>query len=347
MNKYSLLFFGLIFALIIGSIGYQLFGVHKKSTTQNKNVIIQKKLQNLDPLSIVAMRNKKYPGSEIKIQEDLGIVNNYHEYVVSYLSEGLKINALLTVPLDTVPINGWPIIIFNHGYIPPTVYRTTERYLAYMDAFARNGYVVIKPDYRGNGFSEGKPEGAYYSLAYATDVLNAIASIKKYPGVNVDKIGMWGHSMGGNIALRILVINKDIKAAVIWGGVVGSYNDLIHNWQRRVSYQPPANELALRNNYRSNLISKYGEPKTNPAFWNTIDPTYFLNDISAPVQLHAGSEDEAVPILFSQNLYDSMKKIGKKIEFFTYPGADHNISEPNFDVAMKRSVDFFNNFLNK
>jgi len=58
------------------------------------------------------------------------------------------------------PATGWPVIIFNHGYIPPTVYRTTERYLAYVDAFARNGYIVFKPDYRAFGSSQGTPSVA-------------------------------------------------------------------------------------------------------------------------------------------------------------------------------------------
>ena len=80
---------------------------------------------------------------------------------LSYLSDGLRIYGLLTVPIADKPKNGWPVVIFNHGYIPPTQYRTTERYVAYVDRFAGNGYIVFKSDYRGNGLSEGQPEGSY------------------------------------------------------------------------------------------------------------------------------------------------------------------------------------------
>lgn len=55
---------------------------------------------------------------------------NYDRYVVSYQSEGLKIYALLTIPRDSKPPTGYLAIVFNHGYIPPDVYRTTERYVA-------------------------------------------------------------------------------------------------------------------------------------------------------------------------------------------------------------------------
>ena len=319
---------------------------NKSKTITNSNKPAFKKETPLFPLSIKAMREKKYPGSQITIEQTLADGSNYHQYIASYLSDGLKIYALLTIPEGQKPKAGWPVIIFNHGYIDPSIYRTTERYVAYVDALARSGYIVFKSDYRGNGSSEGKPEGAYYSPAYATDVLNAIASVKKLTDANPNKIGMWGHSMGGNIALRVLVVDpKDIKAAVIWGGVVGSYNDLIYNWQRRVSYQPGPRELVLRNNYRNSLLKQYGDPKTNPSFWNTIDPTAYLSSITSPIQLHHGLADEEVPVSFSQNLYNKLKSFGKTVEFYTYPGADHNISDPSFSLAMQRTIKFFDKYL--
>lgn len=300
---------------------------------------------NKNPLSITAMRVKPYPGSDLNIEQTLSDGSNYHQYIASYLSEGLKIYGLLTVPIGNPPVGGWPAIIFNHGYIPPNQYRTTERYVAYVDAFARNGYLVFKSDYRGNGSSEGQPEGAYYSPAYATDVLNALSSVKKYPGVNPNKIGMWGHSMGGNITLRSLVVDpKDIKVAVIWGGVVGTYDDLMNNWQRSVSYNPPPNELALRNRYRQNLVAQFGTPKSNPSFWNSIDPNSYLSDVSAPIQLDVGGSDEEVPVVFSQGLNDRLKAAGKTVEIYTYPGADHNISQ-DLGLALQRSVNFFDKYL--
>ncbi len=339
--------FLLIGFLILAAIGLLIINNWPKSPLiTNSNVQTQTQPQILNPLSIDAMRAKDYSGSDLVIEQTLADGSNYHQYIASYMSDGLKIYGLLTVPVGEKPKNGWPAIIFNHGYIPPTQYRTTERYVAYVAAFASSGYIVFKSDYRGNGNSQGQPEGAYYSPAYADDVLNAISSIKKYPGVDLQRIGMWGHSMGGNITLRSLVVRpNDIKAAVIWGGVVGTYDDLMNNWQRRVSYQPPPNELALRNRSRADLIEKNGSPSANPKFWNSIDPNYYLSDITSPIQLHVGSEDEEVPSAFSQDLYDRLKKLNKVVEFYSYAGGDHNISDPNFSIAIKRSVDFFDKYL--
>lgn len=299
----------------------------------------------LHPLSIEAMRNVEYPGSDIVIEQTLPSGSNYKRYLASYKSDGFKIFALLTIPNSQMPKEGLPTIIFNHGYIPPAEYRTTERYISYVDAFARNGYVVFKPDYRGHGNSEGEPLGAYYSPAYTTDVLNALSSIKKLKEVNSERIGMWGHSMGGSITLRSLTISKDIKASVIWAGVVGSYSDLIERWRRRVPWVPSSREQMLNRPSRQRFVDQFGTPEQNPVFWNSIDPINFISDISSPIQLHHGTSDESVPVFFSESLKKALEMVGKTVEFYTYEGADHNISSPHFELAIKRSVAFFDKYL--
>jgi len=206
------------------------------------------------PLSIESMRKREYPGSEIVVEQTLSPGSNYNRYIVSYKSEGLKIFALLTVPRGDPPEGGWPAIVFNHGYIPPEQYATTERYVAYVDGFASNEYIVIKPDYRGHGNSEGEPQGAYFSPGYTVDVLNAVSSIKNYPSVNPDKIGMWGHSLGGSITLRSMVVSGNIKAGVIWAGVVASYEDMMSNWRRDRPWRPSERENMAHRPSRQNLV---------------------------------------------------------------------------------------------
>lgn len=293
-------------------------------------------------LSIEALRKGNYSGSDLVVEETLAPGSNYKRYIVSYLSEGLKIYALLTVPNGTQPEGGFPAIIFNHGYIPPTQYRTTERYIAYTDAFSRNGYILLRPDYRGHGDSEGSPSGAYGSNDYTIDVLNALFSLKKYPGVNAQKIGMWGHSMGGFITLRAMVVNKDIKAGVIWAGVVASYQDLFERWRRRNI--PSTTPSTRGGSWRQTLSAQFGEPSQNPAFWNSLSANSFLKDISGPIQLHHGTADTSVPVEFSQTLEKQMQKAGKTVELYTYPGDDHNMAS-NFGVAIQRSVEFFDRHL--
>lgn len=299
---------------------------------------------NTEPngLSIENLRKGDYPGSDIKIEETLDTGTNYKRYVASYLSESLKIYGLLTVPNDTPPKGGFPAIIFNHGFIPPAEYRTTEKYVAYQDGFARNGYVTFKSDYRGHGNSEGEPSGAYGSNNYTIDVLNALSSVEQMSYVNKDKVGMWGHSMGGFITLRAMVVRTDIKAGVIWGGVVASYPDLMTRWRRR--NVPSLTPSTRGGSWRQTLSEQHGAPEKNPAFWNSISANSYLKDISGPLSLHHGGADESVPPEFSESLEKQMKKAEKTVELFEYPGDDHNISA-NFSLAEQRSIDFFDKYL--
>ena len=293
-------------------------------------------------LSIEVLRKGDYPGSDLVIEQTLSEGSNYDRYIVSYRSEGLNIYALLTVPQAEVPIGGFPTIVFNHGYIPPAEYSTTERYVAYQDGLARNGYVTFKSDYRGHGNSEGEPTGAYGSNGYTIDVLNAVASVKRYPDVNPEKIGMWGHSLGGFITLRSMVVSKDIKAGVIWAGVVGSYPDLINNWRRGSATRVPLPSGARR--WRQVLQDQFGTPESNPTFWNSISANAYLKDISGPLQLHHGTADTSVPVEFSEKLEKQMKDAGKEAELFVYQGDDHNLAS-NFSTAINRSVEFFDKYL--
>jgi fermentation-respiration switch protein FrsA (DUF1100 family) len=295
----------------------------------------------LHPMNIRLQRQTEYPGSEIVITQTLEAGPNYNRYIAYYLSEGLKIYGLLTIPFGEPPPQGWPAIVFNHGYIPPDVYRTTERYVAYVDSLARSGYIVYRIDYRGHDQSEGEARGAYSDPGYTVDVLNAVAALRQHPQVDAQRIGMWGHSMGGFLTLRAMVISPEVKAGVIWAGVVGSYADLLNNW-RRDRPSPPDPLSTPR--WRARWSEMFGAPEANPDFWNGISANSYLNDISGPVQLHHGTADSDVPLGFSQTLYDQLTQGGKTVEFYTYEGDNHNIAV-SFSLAMARTIAFFDRYL--
>jgi dipeptidyl aminopeptidase/acylaminoacyl peptidase len=297
---------------------------------------------------IEVMRGQSYPGSDLVFEETLEPGDYYDRYIVSYLSEGNRIYALLTIPWGQPPESGWPVIIFNHGYIRPEEYRTTERYVEYVDGFARNGYIVFRSDYRGHGFSEGDAGGAYSSPAYTVDVLNGMASVQRLPQANPERIGMWGHSMGGYITLRAMVVSDEIKAGVIWAGVVGSYPDLfMRPGTPRPTWTPDPLETPSpsgRGRWRQMLIDTYGTPEENPAFWASISSTAYLADISGPLQIHHGTADATVPVTVSVTLQQQMEAAGSYSELYLWEGDNHNLFA-NFYTVMARSVEFFDTWV--
>jgi len=283
------------------------------------------------PLNIVSLRQDSYPGGDFVIEETLANGANYKQSVASYLSEGLKIYGLLTIPMAPKPENGYPSIVFVHGYISPKQYSTIGNYPTYQARLARSGFITFKPDLRGHGQSEGEPASAHYSEKYTLDVLYAIAYLKKYAEADSERIGYWGHSNGGEIGLRILVVSTDIKAASFWAGVVGSYEDMIETYNEKISF--------LRNN-NNPLIKEYGLPSDNPEFWKKIDPYFYLEDITAPIELHHGTADPSVPIELSRSLKVELEKLNKPVEYYEYAGDNHNISG-SLNTAWPRTIKFF------
>lgn len=326
-----------------------IFGPSSANTTSNTTLLTTNDtalrvlppavVESEHPLQINAMRALQYPGSDIVIESVLDPGVNYSRYYVSYYSEGLKIYAMMTVPNGEKPATGWPVIIFNHGYIPPNVYRTTERYVAYVDQIASSGYIVFKSDYRGHDRSEGAPGGVYTQPNYTIDVLNAVASIKKYPEADPNRIGMWGHSMGGYITLRSMVISADIKAASIWAGVVAPYPDLFLRWNAGARWTS-----AAPGTWVYSLEQTYGSVEQNPNFWKSISANSYVGDLNAPIQLHHGTGDHDVPWEFSQILYDELMQANRVAELYTYDGDNHNLSN-SFSVAMGRTIEFFDRYV--
>lgn len=146
---------------------------------------------------------------------------------------------------------------------------------------------------------------------------------------------MWGHSMGGYITVRSMVTAGDIKAGVIWAGVVASYPDLIELWRGRNTSIP-----ARARRWRTDLIDAHGMPAENPDFWTSISANSYVADLSGPIQLHHGTADASVPVALSDLLHEEIVQAGGDVEYYVYEGDDHNLSG-YFSLAMQRSLDFF------
>jgi dipeptidyl aminopeptidase/acylaminoacyl peptidase len=295
-----------------------------------------------EQLTINYLRGLDITGSEITIERELPANFYYRRQIVSYISEGNKIYGLLMTPYIEQPENGYKAIVFNHGYIPPEYYRTEMRYEAYVDYLARSGFVVFKIDYRGHGQSEGEPSGSYFSPGYTIDSIAALKSLQTLDYVDPQGIGMWGHSMAGNLTLRAMLIEPDVKAGVIWAGAVYSYEDFAEYGIDDNTYRPPATPEGEERPRRSRQIFEvYGRPGSGHPFWDAVSLTENIEYLNSPLQIHHAVDDPVVSIQYSQGLAEVMQENGKEYEFYIYEGGGHNIISPYFGQAMQRTVEFF------
>lgn len=333
--------------IFIAVITFFLYGKLNSNPNQSllspiNNLAQEAYIEESHPLTIDYLRKQQYPGSQIVIEQTLSQGSNYERFLASYQSDGLKIYGLLTKPKGEMPQGGFPAVIFLHGYIPPKQYQTTVNYADYVDYLARNNLVVFKIDLRGHAKSEGEPSGAYYSSDYIVDTLNAYSSLQTLDYVN--KIGLWGHSMAGNVVMRSLATKPEIPAAVIWAGAVYTYKDFSEYGIDDNSYQPPqmSNERIRR---RQELFDKYGQPKDGNPFWDKVAPTSYLSDLKGSLQIHHAINDNVVSIEYSRNLNKLLNETNLVHELYEYQSGGHNLTGSSFTQAMQRSADFLNKYL--
>ncbi|HEX6304344.1 MAG TPA: alpha/beta fold hydrolase [Anaerolineales bacterium] len=300
-------------------------------------------------ITIEYLRDLEISGSEITFERDLGATFYYQQHLVSYISEGNKIYGLLTIPSEEPPEGGFKAIVFNHGYIPPTVYQTTERYVAYVDHLARSGFVVFKIDLRGHGQSQGEPTGSYFSPGYTIDAIAALKSLQTMEVIDPQGIGMWGHSMAGNLVLRAMLVEPEVKAGVIWAGAVYSYDDFGKYGIDDNTYRPPetveTQEASGGRRRSREIFDTYGRPDTQVDYWKAVSLTENIELLNSPLQLHHAQDDPVVNIGYSFDLAAVLQENGKPYEFYSYEGGGHNLNSPYFEQAMQRTVEFFRNNL--
>jgi len=199
---------------------------------------------SLDELSIDALRERSY-GSSITIEDRL-VRADHETLIASYESDDLRIYTRIDVPSSPVPDNGFPVVVFVHGWVgidgapASNFYLDGEgNYQRMIESYVQAGFVVLTPGWRGHGTVNGTPadgiefmtawdNGSYLSpVFYAIDVLNLIDSLSTFDEADLDlaNVNMAAHSQGGDVALIALAVAGEgsgvatgISSASIWSG---------------------------------------------------------------------------------------------------------------------------------
>ncbi len=277
--------------------------------------------------SIDYLRSRGYGGGQIEFLEVMDQNLYFTRYLMRYPSDGLNIYGFADVPNDEEP---HPVIIVLHGYIDPTIYYTIDYTTHYADAIASAGYIVLHPNLRGYAPSDNGEN--LFRVGMAIDVLNLIALVQAQSGGTdqlrtalPDRIGMWGHSMGGGITTRVLTVTDDVRAAVLYGAMSG---DERKNYEAILGWSGQTRGLDELNIPLEAL--------------NRISPTYFFQNITAAVSIHHGTADATVPVDWSVLTCDQLTSLGKSVECIYYQDMPHTFYGAGDEEFIQNTVQFFN-----
>ncbi len=269
-------------------------------------------------LTIDGLSARTYGGGELQIKEGYGSNASFTRTLIAYPSDGLTIYGFMNVPRNA---GSYPVVIVLHGYINPAIYNTIAYTTRYADALARAGYLVIHPNLRGYPPSDGGPNP--YRVGMAIDVLNLIALIKQQAGkegplqkANANAIGLWGHSMGGGISTRVMVVNADVRAVVLYGAVSGNEGENAKRF--------PANAIDVP----ADTLQK-------------ISAVNYFERVTAAVSIHHSDADPTVPIEWSRDTCERLQQLRKRVECFTYNGLPHTFNGEGDQLFMQRVQAFF------
>ena len=281
-------------------------------------------------LTIDDLTARAYGGGEIAIEDVLEITHTFTRTLISYPSDGLTVYGFMNEPAGAGP---FPVVLVLHGYIDPARYRTLAYTSRYADALARAGYLTIHPNYRNYPPSDTGPNEL--RIGFAIDVLNLIALVGEQAGregplaqAAPAQIGLFGHSMGGGIAQRVMTVNPDVRAVLLYGSMSGDD----------------------KRNFEQVVVISGGERGNEEAGIPTADllavsPVYYQDRITAAVSIHHGEADEQVPVEWSVELCRQLGELGLDPECFFYPGRPHTFGGEDDQLLLTRAIDFFGRHL--
>ena len=294
-------------------------------------IVVEKPLEKY---SFVSLRERVFVGSEIKKERILFKTDNYTAWLFSYLVDGKKVTGQMNIPktVGTDP-TVFPVVVMLRGFVDQEIYETgvgTKNGASY---FAGKGYVTLAPDFLGFGESDMPPNNVFEErFLRPVQVLELIASVKKMEGSDPSDIQIWGHSNGGQLALSVLEIGGFNYPTSLWAPVTKPFPYSILYFTDEFDDYGKALRKVLAGLEALYDVEEY-------------DIMSHLDWIEAPIQIHQGTADDAVPLGWSLEFSEQLKLLDKKVELYQYTGADHNLVAGSdasaWSLAMERSLEWF------
>jgi len=292
------------------------------SEDESKLLIIASR--DVDPGMVYLFdKNSKRLEELLPLRNDMAEVQMGQMRAVSYpAADGTQIPGYLTLPPGSDGV-GLPALVMPHGG-PSSRDEWGFDWLA--QYFARQGYAVLQPNYRGSaGYgSDWYMRNGYQSWDTAIgDVVDAGRWLSKEGIADPSKLAILGWSYGGYAALQSEVTAPDVFKAVVAIAPVTDFGML------KTEAQGFTNFRLVQEFVGSGPHIADGSPARN------------ANSISSPVLLFHGEYDENVSVRHSQVMVDALDDNGKSVRYVEYEGLDHYLDDSDARSGMLQEASKF------
>jgi len=295
-----------------------------------------------------------------------------------FYSGGIRLTGIFTIPEFLDKNKKAPLIVMSHGYGASADEFGDYVFLA--QKLQEAGIASFRFSNRGCGKSEYPLGRMLCATEWKDDLISAVYFVSAFPGIDSDKIGLFGESMGGANVIHAGALENISKCIVSLSAISDGYNFIRGNWIRNksesefkeflkiieedriresvygksnlikmsevTSYPKRYLELieTLKRSIQGNEFTYYVEIASIASIFQ-LKPIDFVDKISPkPLLLMAGAKDGAVP--WEENsklLYEKAKEIK---EFKLFENGEHGLlSEPTKIESIRLIIEWFKKYL--
>ncbi len=249
--------------------------------------------------------------------------------------DGLRIEGILTYPVDYQPGQKYPLALQVHGGPEGVSLNGWNTRAAYpVQVLAANGYFVLEPNYRGSGgrgvaFARADHDdlgGKEYE-----DVLAGVDFLINQGLVDAERVGTGGWSYGGYFSAWAATKHSNrFKAAMVAAGLT--------NWISFAGTTDIPYEMSLVhwNNWWYDHMDLHWERS----------PLAHINNAKTPTLIVHGDKDERVHLEQSIQLYTALKLKKVPARLVVYPREPHGLLEYQHSLHFIQTVlEWFNKYL--
>jgi dipeptidyl-peptidase-4 len=243
-------------------------------------------------------------------------------------ADGQVMHFTMLKPLGFDPSKRYPVIVEVYG--GPGVQRVQRAWGGYYRQYlAQQGFVVFMLDNRGSGNRGRAFETALYHRMGSIEIEDQVKGVdylRSLTFVDPARIGVWGWSYGGYMALMAMVRAPEHFAAGVSGAPVTDWRLYDTHYTERYMGVPEA-----------------GSPESNPEGYRDGNVMTHAAALKGPLLVMHGMADDNVLFTHSTALFKRLQDLGKPFEVMPYPGSKHALLRfPTTGLHGYRTIsDFF------
>jgi dipeptidyl aminopeptidase/acylaminoacyl peptidase len=249
---------------------------------------------------------------------------------VHWTNDGMRVQGWLLFPRAYDARKKYPLVVHVHGG-PASA--CMSRWDPTAGAMSAMDYFVLCPNPRGSyGQGEAFTQANVKDFGGGDyrDIMTGIDSLAREYPIDLERLGIYGHSYGGYMTMWAETQTNRFKAAMAGAG--------LSNW---LSYYG-------ENDIDEWMIPYFGASVyDDPKVYEKSSPILFVKNVKTPTLILVGDRDGEVPAPQSFEWWHALKSRNVPTQFVVYPNEGHAISQPEhrFDYSV-RTMEWFDYWFN-